>query len=466
MIKKINLWLIFLPLFSYSQTLIKDKIINKQIDETFVISNVYSSQKKDTTSYFTEQHKPNITKTAMVNNQYIDSTTQKNKATYKQISEGYYPIKKRVDFDVLNLLSYNHYEGFRIQVGMKTNENLSDRFQLSGYKAYGFKDKEFKFRSSVRYKLKHQTQTYIKLTYKEDLEKSATFTPTNERSIFTPVQHLMDDKFYIFKGLQADFSHLLFPKLKIDINFTQGNTQTKYPITFHKGKFEFLDKDLAFFKAQLSITPFSKYYLAPEGRKLLKNGYPQFFVSFEKNIPQWQTDPYDYYRAEIQALFKKTYRNQNYTDLMIRTGFSSIGSGIDKLFSPVTNDYSYSNPLKRFSIEKEFSFETMKDLEFVDNFLISTHLQHTFKNIQAAPNFNFDLRLISRAAFGLSYDSNKYLGIKSLDNIYFESGIELRNLLKFAGLGFYYRLGYYAYPDTWDNLSIRLNLNPIKLFKN
>ncbi len=401
---------------------------------------------------------------------FLDSVAQKEKIEYninkyKRLLEGYYPIKEKADFDLLNLINYNRHEGFRLQLGMKTNENFSDRFQLSGYKAYAFKDKEFKYKSSIRYKISHKTQTYIKLSYIKDLKKTAAFTDYSERSIFMDNHHFADDKFYMQKAFQIQLSHLFSPHIALDINFAQGSIKTEFDIPYHKGRIEFQKQDFSQIRGVLKITPFAKYYLAPEGRKLLKDGYPKFFMSFESNIPQNGIDQTDYFRTDIQVVFKKVFLNKNHTDLSLRTGFATQGSSINKLYQPVTNDFYGNNPFKHFNLEKKYAFETMQDLEFVDNFVLSGHLQHTFTGLKLSSRYKFDLGIIARAAFGLSYDENKYVGIKSLDKIYYESGIELRRLFKFIGLGFYYRLGEYAYPDTWDNLSVRLSLDPIKLFK-
>ena len=42
------------------------------------------------------------------------------------------------------LANYNSLEGFRPQIGLRTTKELSENFRLSGYLAYGFKDREFK----------------------------------------------------------------------------------------------------------------------------------------------------------------------------------------------------------------------------------------------------------------------------------------------------------------------------------
>ncbi len=402
--------------------------------------------------------------------QFVDSFAQKenveaNFHKYKRLLDGYYPVSGKLDLDLLNMLDYNRYEGFRLQLGGRTNENFSDRWQVAAYGAYGFKDKAFKYSGSLRYKVWHKTQTYLKLSYTDDLIESAGFKSYAGRNFLEQGQRFTYDKFYRHQTGSFSLSHLFNSHIKFDASLSKSYLTTKFPIPFHRGRIEFQEKDKTFYDLGLEWTPFAKYYLAPEGRKLLKDGYPKFYLHFEQSIPQWQSNPVNYYRIDFQSYIKKTYVNQSYTELYARVGWAPQDAGIDHLFAPVSNDYPGSNPLKRFNIPSKFAFETMKNLEFIDNFLTTAHLQHTFTNLKIKKDKSIDIRILGRAAFGLSYSSNKYVGIQSLDKIYYESGIELRRLYSNMGLGFYYRMGAYAHPEFLDNLSVRLTIDSFKVFK-
>ena len=402
--------------------------------------------------------------------QFVDSAAQKDRVEvnlhkYKRLLEGYYPLTGKVDLNIINLLDYNCYEGFRLQLGGRTNENFSDKWQISAYGAYGFEDKAFKYSGSLRYKVWHKTQTFLQVSYTDDLNKSAGFKFYKTENILDKELRFSYDKFYRHQTANFSLSHLITQHIKLDFGLSKTYITTAFPIPFHRGRLEFQEKDQAFYEIGLELTPFSKYFLAPEGRRLLKDGYPKLFVHFEQSIPQWQSNPANYYRIDVQTYLKKTYINQNYTELYARLGWAPQDAGTDHLFAPVSNDYPGSNPLKRFNIPSKFAFETMKDLEFIDNFLVTGHLQHTFTGIKIKKDKDIDIRITGRAAFGLSYDTNKYNGIKSLDKVYYETGIEFKRLYSLMGLGFYYRLGAYAYPDFLDNLSIRLTLDPLKIFE-
>ena len=402
--------------------------------------------------------------------QFIDSASQKDKVDYnirkyKRLLNGYYPVTDKIDLDFINLIDYNRYEGVRLQLGGRTNENFSDKWQIASYAAYGFKDKAFKYSGSLRYKVWHKTQTYLQVAYTDDLNKSAGFKSYAGRRIFEQNIPFSYDKFYRHQTANFSLSHLITSQIKLNLGLSKTYVTTKYPIPFHRGRIEFQEKEQAFYDVAIELTPFAQYYLAPEGRKILKDAYPKLYIHFEKNIPQWQSNSDSYYRIDLQTYLKKTFVNQNYSELYIRLGWAPQNTGIDHLFAPVSNDYPGSNPLKRFNVSSKFAFETMKDMEFIDNFLTTAHLQHTFVNIKTRPHKSIDIRLLGRVAFGLCYSSNKYNGIKSLDKIYYESGIEFKRLFDNMGLGFYYRLGAYTQPDLLNNLSVRLTLDTFKIFK-
>lgn len=60
------------------------------------------------------------------------------------IVTGYWDIGKIGIGPYINLLSYNNLEGARLQFGMHTSKDFSQKWRLSGYLAYGIHDKAFK----------------------------------------------------------------------------------------------------------------------------------------------------------------------------------------------------------------------------------------------------------------------------------------------------------------------------------
>lgn len=400
---------------------------------------------------------------------YLDSIVEKEgfegKITkFRKLAKGYFPFTY-FDADISHLIDKNEYEGLRISLGGKTNETLSNRLTLSGYAAYGFKDKALKYKVQADYKLRHISQTFAHVSYTNDLKPAASFSSVGSGVFSDFLNYSSYDKFYKHESWEFGMSHLLSKSLKIDLNLNQQNQEQKYDLPIHLGRIHFPKTDATRAQLKLEFDPFSKFFLTTSGRNKMKDGYPKFYFNFEKSIPAWQESESNFYRLDFQTRYKKTYLNKDYSNAFLRLGYAGAGTPFHYLYSPSTNGYAtekewYGN----IHTSNNTSFETMQNLEFTDNFVSSLHLSHTFSKIKLTEKYNFDLALIGRGAWGSSYTENSYVGIKTLDKGYFESGIEFNKLLKTPfvgfGVGVYYRMGAYAYETPTDNLAVKITFKP------
>ncbi|MCC9165588.1 DUF5686 and carboxypeptidase-like regulatory domain-containing protein [Pontibacter harenae] len=69
--------------------------------------------------------------------------------------------------------AYNNIEGHRFQAGLKTNINFSDKWELSGYTAYGTEDECLKYRASARYIFSRKHWSEMGVSRSEDLQQVA-----------------------------------------------------------------------------------------------------------------------------------------------------------------------------------------------------------------------------------------------------------------------------------------------------
>src|SRR5690554_5030407 len=70
-----------------------------------------------------------------------------------------------------NIYSYNNVEGHRFQVGARTNESLSDRWEFGGHIAYGTLDERFKYNANIKYILSRSPWQTLKLIHGYDLNQ-------------------------------------------------------------------------------------------------------------------------------------------------------------------------------------------------------------------------------------------------------------------------------------------------------
>jgi hypothetical protein len=81
---------------------------------------------------------------------------------------GYYETKYVGIGPYYKLFSFNNFEGARFQFGARTTTDFSKRIRLTGYVAYGTKDKEFKGGGKVELNFNRQPTRKLTIEYKRD----------------------------------------------------------------------------------------------------------------------------------------------------------------------------------------------------------------------------------------------------------------------------------------------------------
>ena len=86
------------------------------------------------------------------------------------------------------IYSFNKIEGNRVQIGGRTTPGVSRKFRLSGFLAYGFKDKKFKGGGSLEWMLSRHPTMKLTFSGKKDMMQLGKGTSAfNETSLLTSI---------------------------------------------------------------------------------------------------------------------------------------------------------------------------------------------------------------------------------------------------------------------------------------
>lgn len=98
-------------------------------------------------------------------------------------------------------------------------------------------------------------------------------------------------------------------------------------------------------------------------------------------------------------------------------------------------------------------------------------LTHNFGRIAGAHSkyFRPEFEVVQNIGYGSlrNKDAHQGISIKTMEKGFYESGIMLDNIFRFKyvhlfyygiGIGAFYRYGNYAFPETADNLAIKINI--------
>lgn len=376
----------------------------------------------------------------------------------RNVLKGYYPTKY-VNLDLGKTINFNNYEGFRIGAGGITNNNVSSKFKLEAYAAYGTKDNDFKYSFSAFSRINKERNTWLGLGYTNDLKEAAALNFINKNNSFS-LKHPRNfnlEKFYKYEVGTISLTHDFQPNFESKLNFSSGNYEPMFNYTYNLNGDSLMDYNLTTATLAIQFSPGNEYMYAPIGKVQTKNAYPQFTFQVEKSFEDLMDGDLDFTRLQIQATHKIERLGKSTTSFVFEGGIAFGDIPISHLFNASPN-YKYSNPwIKRVNFAGNHSFETMAFNEFLSDSFAALHITHFFKPFKGN-KYNPQLSLISRAAFGSmnDMDSHQEIEFKSLEHGFYESGFRIDSMWKGLGIGAFYRYGPYGNDDWSDNLSAKI----------
>lgn len=138
------------------------------------------------------------------------------KNALETFATGYIEIGKLEFGPYFNVYSRNAAEGHRWRLGLRTTDELSPRYRLQGYLAYGTQDRRFKYSLDALWLLKMRPRMVGGFTYRRDLslnsESSADFQEGDlvsgflRRDVLQKLIYVEEGKLYLEKFFNAGYS--------------------------------------------------------------------------------------------------------------------------------------------------------------------------------------------------------------------------------------------------------------------
>lgn len=392
----------------------------------------------------------------------LDSIVKEEKIEEKiylarKLLQGYYPTKY-VDLDLRYLLKFNQYEGLRVGLGGITNNNLSRKFRLEGYTVYGFRDKAVKFSAGGGFRLNKTTNTWLNLSYTDDLQETGSKQFLTDRRLFQLFEpRLINiDLFHRHKTYQVNLEHQLTPKLSSVLDVSKSSIYPTYNYSYIENGNTYSDYKLSIGTLAFQWNPFSEYMQTPDGRSEIKRGFPKFTAQVTQSFNNFLEGDLSFTKFDFRTLYEINRINNTSTSFLLELGLAKGNTPLTHLYHAYPNNVNKDRLLQRFSVAGRTSFETMYFNEFFSDRLATFQVKHRFAPFKISRKFRPELILISRFAIGHMSNQERHNGIafNTLEKGYTESGFEINKLFKGFGLSFAYRYGAYHLPEFEDNLAL------------
>lgn len=384
----------------------------------------------------------------------------------RYIGNGYFPTKY-FDFDLRYLIKYNQHEGFRTGLGGVTSKNFSERFRIQGYTVYGFLDHRFKYSIGGGYKLFPKTNTWVNISYTEDLQEtgSSNFLTDKRFFQFFEPRLINIELFHRHISKTLTIEHQISPKILTETEFSVRKIEPTYSYIFNaQDGQQFTNFDLTLGTLSVQWSPFSMFEQTPKGIVETKNGYPKFTLQYTKSFKNIFKSDFNFSKIDFRAIQQFDHSPNSNTRFVLTGGLANGDTPITHLYHAYPNNVNKETVMQRFSVAGTNSFETMYFNEFFSDRLVSFQFKHTLNPFKITPWFQPQLALITKHAIGDMHNAHQHENITfdTLDKGYSESGLEINRLFLGFGLSFAYRYGAYHLSQFEDNFAFKFTFN-IKL---
>ena len=361
------------------------------------------------------------------------------------------------DFDIGEIVNYSLYEGFRLGLKTKLNENFNPYFSPDYYFAYGLEDEKFKYGIGIDMKTTLEKNSFFRIEYYDDVNSSGEFYRrlwTFRMRMMNYGNNINNDKYYRYEGASLSYLNDVSNGLTLAFAARRNTEEAKFDYNFRNSGSKFENFNMLF---TLKYSPNSTNIMTPQGKSLIDQKYPELYFNFEQSFKALGGD-FNYTRFD--ALFV-----QNFKTRLGTTGVRLYG-GLVLGEAPIWKHFTMNGlatPRRdiNFNLTSYLGFATLEGGRFYNDRFIAYYFTHKlpwyFKSIgQNVSSLDFVLRGTIGDMKHPEYHDFKF---KKLDHLYQEVGLEWNNFLSsYFNLGVFYRVGYYTTTNFKQNFAFQFKL--------
>lgn len=362
-----------------------------------------------------------------------------------------------MDFAVDEIVNYNLYEGFRVGLKAKLNENFSPYFSPDYTFAYGFKDDKWKYRIGLDMKTTLEKDSYFRVEYYDDVTASGEFSRrlwNFKMRMANYGNNLNNDRYYHYRGASVSYLNDVTNGLTLVFAARRNLEEAMFDYSFQGRGSSFENFNTLF---TLKYSPNSTNIMTPQGKSLIDQKYPELYFNYEQSYKMFGGD---LRYARFDALFV-----YNFKTMFGTTGFRLYG-GMVFGGAPIWKNFTMNglaSPRRdfNFNLTSFLGFATLEGGKYYNDRFVAYYFTHKlplyFKSFgQNISSFDFVLRGTIGDMEKAEYHQFRF---RPLNHLYQEVGLEWNNFLStYFNLGLFYRVGYYTTHNFKQNFAVQFKL--------
>jgi hypothetical protein len=378
----------------------------------------------------------------------------------KKLINGQIPIGW-FDFRARDIFKYNNYEGFRLGLGIATNDRFSTYYRLFGYGAYGTKDGVFKSQLGSAIRISKNTDSWISGSFTDDIIEFADLSliADNKRFRLIDPRPFNLSTFYNHQSYELTFESKFISKIETTFKLSRSRINPLFDYEFIAPNKSYKVYNLTLATLSLEWSPNSRFLQAPQEILEVEKGFPKIILQVSHAIPNVLSENIEFTKIDARFYQEKKHLSGQRTTFLLQGGISLGNTPLSHLYSVAPNNLDREAILSRITFANKTSFETMYFNEFYSDRYSLFQLKHYFNKFQISKSIKPILVIGSKVAFGGFSHPENHQGItfKTMEKGFYESGFELQNIFKGFGLSTYYRYGPYQLEKFDQNIAIKLS---------
>ena len=365
------------------------------------------------------------------------------------------------DFRARDIFKYNSYEGFRLGLGIATNDRFSPYYKLFGYGAYGTRDGVFKSQLGSAFRISKNSDSWISGSFTDDIIEFADLTliaDSKKFKLYDPRPFNLST-FYNHQSYELTFESKFISKIETTFKLSRSRINPLFDYEFIAPNKSYKIYNLTLATLSLEWSPNSKFLQAPQEILEVEKGFPKIILQVSHAIPNVLSENIEFTKIDARVYQEKKYLSGQKTTFLLQGGISLGNAPLSHLYSVAPNNLDREAILRRITFANKTSFETMYFNEFFSDRYSLFQMKHYFNKFQISNSIKPILILGTKVAFGGFSNPENHQGIafKTMEKGFFESGFELQNIFKGFGLATYYRYGPYQLSTFDQNIAIKLS---------
>ena len=352
-----------------------------------------------------------------------------------------------------SLFSFNDLEGNRVQMGFKTTKDLSRKFRLMGYAAYGFKDEDYKGGLVYERIFSNMLMRKLTLSLKHDVLQlgAGSFGFGNGDIMSSVLTKRGGRKLSMINDFSLSYQYECSQNLNIILALESRRvfSNSYVPMVSPEGDpFNSVGYNQAHLQMRFSkdeiVTRgvFDKHYFFTE--------YPIVTLDLAASMQGIGNNAYTFFRPEVKV---------NYTWRVAPFGASSFDLRAGTIVGEVPYPFLKIHEGNGTYTLRNNVFACMDYYEFASDLWTTFFWEHNFKGfflgkIPVLKNLQWREIALIRAAYGTLRDENNGIlgdphaasgmlfpsGMKKLDKPYVEMGVGLTNILRLIRVDVVWRM--------------------------